>query len=131
MDTKNIKTAFTGHSKVELKGLGNTPRTAVSSFNCFAVVKSNTYLRRFRLIMRDGRIVSVPYAHLPIIEYVHDQGIIISINELDITITGRGLDELENWLSDEKVLWMKESPSGEDTLEGEVFIWSIEIEEKI
>lgn len=50
--------------------------------------------------------------------------------ELLIIITGRDLEPLENALSTEKVKSIKESLSGTDTGEAEVFVGSITVEGK-
>ena len=94
----------------------------------YGVEKGNRFVRRFKLYFRDGRVLSVPYAYLPLIVYDPGRDLDIKTGDLDIKIKGRGLHKLADWLSDEKVLWIRESASGIDDEDTEEFISQIDIE---
>lgn len=90
--------------------------------------QGNGFVRRLKLFLRGGSIFSIPYAHLPVIIYDPDRDLKIRTREVEVTITGRGLDKLHHWLNEETVLWIKESASGADTEEMDVFVSGISIE---
>ena len=94
----------------------------------FGIQRGNKYVRRFKIYFRDGRVVSMPYAHLPLFLYDPAGTLSIQSSEFMIVVKGRGLGKLTDWFSQEMVLWLKESPSGTDNGEAEVFIREIEFE---
>lgn len=126
----NLKSKFKGRSTKKSEqsgswlGVGGTEKQN----DFFSIERSNRYVRRFRLFFRDGKIISIPYAYLPIIIFDPDRSLLIKTSELEITIKGRALKILADHLSEEKVLWIKESSSGVDNQDSEVFISGIEIE---
>lgn len=77
-------------------------------------------------MFKDGRVISLPYAHLPVFNYAPDGTLSIQTSEMTIVINGRALNRLADYFSEEKVLWVKESPSGIDDEEIEIFIKTIE-----
>ena len=85
-------------------------------------------MRRFTLLFRDGERLSVPYAFLPVIRLDQNGQVHITSGDMLIRIKGRGLIELEQWLSAEKVIWIKESESEQDDEQQDVFVLSIETE---
>lgn len=85
-------------------------------------------MRRFKLYFRDGQVISIPYAYLPIVIYEPDRFLNIKTSDLDIRIKGRGLNVLADFLNEEKVQWMKESPSSIDDENEAVFIQSIAVD---
>ncbi len=85
-------------------------------------------MRRFKLRFRDGQTITVPYAFLPVIRLDQNGQIHITSGDMLIRIMGRVLNELEEWLSAEKVIWIKESESGSDENQEGIFISSIETE---
>lgn len=113
---KNIKKTFTNRTS-NFSGAGRINHDT----DYFGVEQGKTILRRFKLLLRTGKQVSIPYAFLPIIILEHEGLIHIKTNDLHITIEGRGLKALEEHLSQEKVRWIKESVSGLDQEEA-VFI---------
>ena len=113
-------------------GSGNWPasqktRTISSAF--YAVEQGSRYVRRFKVYLRDGTVMSIPYATLPLMTYDPAGMITIKASELTIIIHGRGLGKLTDWFSEEKILWIKESPSGIDPEREEVFLSKIEVQE--
>lgn len=96
----------------------------------FAVERGTRHVSRFKMYLKDGRIFSVPYAFLPLIDFIPDEALTLKTSELDIVITGRSLEILCDQFNEEKVLWIKESPSGTDTEDDPVFIASIKVLEK-
>ncbi len=119
---KNIKMKFTNRTS-NFSGAGQVNHDT----DYFGVEQGKINLRRFKLLLRTGKQVSIPYAFLPIIILEHEGLIHIKTNDLNITIEGRGLKALEEHLSQEKVRWIKESISGNDQNEA-VFIKHILID---
>lgn len=120
-------------SHTEGEGLSKTfpkAKAAREPEQYFAVSGDDIPLKRFKLILRSGASFSVPYALLPIIILTSQKDLLIKSYGLRIHITGRNLEALEEELTDESVLWIKESLSGKDTGEAYVFISSIAIEGK-
>lgn len=126
-----VKTTFSGHSNFNpakhkpYQG-GTTP-----SFKLVGLGLPDEFIKRFKVMFKDGRSMSVSYALLPVIIYHPDLGIEIRTSEFTIRISGRGLLQLEEYLSAEQVSWIKESPSGADTQEEGIFILSITVRGEI
>lgn len=95
---------------------------------CLGIERGNRFVRRFKLLFKDGGTISVPYAFLPVIIHEPGKGLRIRTGEVEITIKGRGLNVLADHLNEEKVLWIKESGSGTDTGGEEVFVSDIDVE---
>lgn len=91
------------------------------------MVGTTVPLSRFRLLIRDGRVYSVPYALLPLVILEPERALLIRSSDLEITIQGRNLGKLEEALSTERVSWIKESPSGLDDGQHELFVSHIQI----
>ena len=95
----------------------------------FEAFEPNAHANSLKLIKRDGRIVFMPYSQQPIIIYDPSSGISIKSISLHITITGRGLTPLAEWLSAMRVKWIKECATGIDDQKEELFVMDIEYEE--
>lgn len=93
----------------------------------FGIEEGNRYLKRFKLLLRSGVVHSIPYSLLPIISLTVNADLIIATNTLEITIKGRNLRILEEALSEEQVVWIKESETEFDDEETEVFVSEISI----
>lgn len=72
--------------------------------------------------------MSIPYAHLPLFVYEPKGVLFIQTNEISITIKGRALVKLLDWFNEERIIWIKQSPSGVDTEEEDIFIESMVIQ---
>nr|WKN34374.1 hypothetical protein K4G66_18520 [Tunicatimonas sp. TK19036] len=96
----------------------------------YAVAIQNMVLKRFKLILRSGESYSLPYSLLPIYIFTDRGDLLIKSYGILITIQGRNLKPIEEALSNETLLWVKESPSGQDSGDGFVFIADIHIEGK-
>lgn len=72
-------------------------------------------------------MISVPYAYLPIIKLSSNQELTICTHDLSIVIKGRNLNKIEEWLNEEKVLWVRESNTDVDSEDTDVFVSSIQI----
>lgn len=95
----------------------------------YGVERGNRFVRRFKLIMRTGQMVSVPYALLPIVILEADKSLRIKAHDLEITVKGRNLQKVEEWLNEEKILWLREAGTDfDDKEEYDVFIQSIGVE---
>ena len=123
-ENKNLKSNFISRTNIRPEGV---PKAANSEkqYSYFGVERNNKMVRRFKLIFRSGKQLSIPYAYLPVIVLEHDGLVCIKTSDLSISIKGRGLKALEEYLSKEVVRWIKESVSNRDTRETEDFISEI------
>jgi hypothetical protein len=128
-DTKNghnLKNNFSHQSENGNSGTNWTRnKTPNVTHHYFGVERDGRILRRFRLFFRDGKVISIPYAYLPLIVYEPDHAIYIKTGELEIVIKGRALNLLAEELNMERIQWIKESESGTDDFEAPVFVESI------
>ncbi|MCB0518509.1 MAG: hypothetical protein H6577_10025 [Lewinellaceae bacterium] len=127
---EKLQTSFRNQSwtKPERHIQLNKPDPSGQKTECFGLERGNRFVRRFKLFFRDGRVISIPYAYLPVVIYDPDRDLKIKTADLEITVKGRGLDKLADHLNEEKVLWIKESASSVDTEDGEVFVFGITVE---
>lgn len=127
---ENLKSSFGNQSWTKTNQQGNwkSAKAPEQPAECFGIERGNRFVRRFKLFFRDGGIISIPYAHLPVIIFNPDKNLKIKTSDIQITVKGRGLDKLSDWLNEEKVLWIKESPSNIDTEDSEVFVSDIQVD---
>ena len=85
--------------------------------------------RYFDLILKSGREYSIPYALLPVYVLTGESTIFITAYNYRITIQGRNLKRIRNFLKKETLKYLRESPSGKDSGEGDLFISKITVEE--
>jgi|GEM_PF-4298597 len=124
---KELKTNFVGRSTFKGEG-ANSVGSSEASSKYFGVERNNKVLKRFKLLLRSGQQVSIPYAFIPIIILDEKGHIKIKTNEWTVIIAGRGLKSLEEHLSNDQVRWIKESASGIDGNEDRSFVSSISID---
>jgi len=74
-------------------------------------------VKRFKLVLKNGRCISIPYSSLPIIDYNPQGKIVISGHNYIISITGRNLINLFSWLTDECLISLTASRTGIDVME--------------
>lgn len=95
----------------------------------FGIETGKRLVRRFRLFFRDGGIMSVPYALLPLIILEPNKSLKIKAQGIEVVVKGRNLGRVEEWMNEEKLLWLKEANTTMDDNEKyEVFIASISVE---
>ena len=132
-DQKKLRGIFPTDSKVFNKSADKLDSPAVFSTQgqFYAVASEDEIIKKFQLILRSGKKYRVPYALLPIAE-ISDCSDEISMiaYQLLITIKGRNLEPVEEYLADETLIWVKESPSRKDDGQSAVFISNITIEGK-
>lgn len=93
----------------------------------YAAEPRHEYIASLKIIRRDGHILYLPYSHQPIIEYIPDEGIYIKTMQQEVRITGRGLAGLADWLGAQRVTWIKQSSTGIDDENKDMFVEDIEI----
>ena len=94
----------------------------------YAVNTKNETDRQFDVILRSGEEYSFHYSRLlPFYRLTGNSNISIFTYGINISISGRNLRPLRDALKKEKVIWIKESSSGTDSGEAEVFISKIQI----
>ena len=102
--------------------------TSSDDVSCFKLAGERDIVRRVQFQFATGRIVSLPYAFLPVVDYEPDEDLKLLTSGVIVTLTGRGLNILARHFNDERVLWIGESGSGLDDESQSVFISSITIE---
>lgn len=129
----NLKSTFRSRQAEAINTSGNWKNagTGEKTYKYFGYEKGHNHARRFKLMFRDGRSTSISYSTLPIINYDPSGILTVKTGSLEIRITGRSLDKIEEYLSAEKVTWIKESYSNTDDETAEVFISEIRIDENL
>jgi len=95
----------------------------------FGIETGNRLVRRFRLYLKNGQSFSVPYALLPILILAPDKSLKVKAQGIEVLVKGRNLHRVEEWMNEEKLLWLKEANTTMDDNEKyEVFIASISVE---
>ena len=100
------------------------------NYQAYAVAQKGV-IKRFHIYLRSGERYSIPYSLLPIFILISNQELIIKAHELSITITGKGLDQIEDALSTETLLYIKQNPTDKDDGTASVFIQDIQCEGEI
>ena len=92
----------------------------------YAVIEGQKIIKRFKIALRSGTYYAIPYASLPIM--IFDSGkLILKTYGMHIELTGRGTPIIEHHISEERLLFVKESQSGVDVDNEDVFIKSIKV----
>ena len=91
----------------------------------YAIAAEHEVIKRFKLKLRNGNIYSVPYSLLPVIILINGSELVIKTYGVHITIKGRNLDALEEYLSAENLQFVRENPSRKDDGKEDVFISDI------
>lgn len=77
--------------------------------------------------LKTGRQVSIPYASLPVIDYLPEGILKILSPGVDIVIKGRNLNLIAQALINDQVIWIKESLTGIDDQMEDLFVAEIRI----
>lgn len=107
-----------------------SPQSLPSPMQYYAIGADDEIIKRFKLQLRSGETFSIPYSLLPIYILTEGRELAIIAYELVIIITGRNLDPIEEYLSKETLLWIKESPSQKDDGQSPIYISDIAIKGK-
>ncbi|MFM9949442.1 MAG: hypothetical protein ACKV1O_16010 [Saprospiraceae bacterium] len=76
--------------------------------SCVGLAGSGRNAHKLKLIFKNGNRHSFPYAYMSEVEFDVEGKLTILTSDREITIEGRGLDVLEEWLFENKVVWIKE-----------------------
>lgn len=93
--------------------------------------RDNRLSPKLCMILRTGRTVYLPYSHQPVIDFTPERDLRLVTPQARITITGRGLRALLDYLFEDKLRWIKEAECRMDDGTETVFISSITVEGKI
>ena len=86
-------------------------------------------VKRFKLNLKTGRSISIPYSSLPILDLIPTGELKITGHNYSVHVKGRNLVKLYNWLSDECLVSLSESKTGMDSEKDEdLFVKSIQIQ---
>ena len=128
-----MKETFNQRSKVlggeNIHGNWSPSKPVEKTYAGFGVFRGKDTAGRLNLYLKNGAKYSFSYALLPVISFMPPRRLVIKFTGYDVTIEGRGLQILDDYLSQENVNWIKEDPSGFDDPKEEVFIQSINVTE--
>lgn len=79
----------------------------------------------FELRTKDGKRTAYSYSYMTEANYEPEKGITINVSDVVITITGRNLGEIFNYLVSNRLTYIQEDYSGIDDGESQLFIESI------
>lgn len=96
----------------------------------YAICADDEVLKRFKIVKRCGKIWSVPYSLLPVLILLEGKELVIKTYGVHVVIEGRNLAVIEEYLSNEMLLWVKESASGKDDGKSNVFVSDIQVRGK-
>ncbi|WP_075342490.1 hypothetical protein [Tenacibaculum agarivorans] len=99
----------------------------LKSDETYAVASDQSIIRRFRVVLKNGDYYSIPYAFIPAVIYSGGQ-LYIRSQGLLISISGKGLSIIEQYLNTENLLYIKESTTGININNDDVFISNITVE---
>ncbi|MEM6395911.1 MAG: hypothetical protein AAF741_06155 [Bacteroidota bacterium] len=125
-------------SDFHFPGIDKQSKSKVASLNkddaliqrCYALVPKDETSPKLSLIFRNGNRCTIPYAY--IIRSVYDVKGMLSLftTDIEIQITGRGLDKIDNWLAVNQLKWIKQHVVAIDPQTDKVFITNIEIKDR-
>ena len=133
MDGTNLKEDFQSQTSAQRKinstySAKSQPKTGKKYF---ATQPGREIVKRFKLRLRTGRSYSIPYALLPIIELDSNKLLRILSHDLNVTLQGRNLGLVEKHLAEERIIWIRESHSGTDDGESDVFVSQINVSSEL
>jgi len=106
------------------------PKDASFSSKFCGLANKDEILKRFKVILNNGQLFSISYSTLPTFILIDNTRLYIQAYELQISIEGRGLSNLEHYLTLEQVRWMSESRSTIDDPKNELHIRKIKLSGK-
>ena len=106
----------------------NNPATDYTdSSSCVGIEESGRIAYKLKLIFKNGNRHFFPYAYISEVAFDIEGRLTILTSEREIVIEGRGLDNLEEWIFESRVKWVKEDNRSFDPHEEGVFISSIQV----
>ncbi len=103
------------------------PPANMQHFSCVGIAESGRSDYKLKLIFRNGNRRSFPYAYISEVAFDVEGRFTILTSEREIIIEGRGLDNLEEWIFESRVKWLKEDNRSFDPHEEGVFVGRIEV----
>lgn len=109
----------------------NNP-TSVNSdpLPCVGFESAGRNAHKLKLIFKNGDRRFFPYAYISEVAFDAEGKVTILTSEREIIIEGRGLDNLEEWLFESKVRWVKEDNRSFDPFEENIFVAKIEVKDR-
>lgn len=92
--------------------------------------QADTRAVMFEIRTKEGNRKAFPYSYLTEIDYIPETGIIIYVAEVNISIIGRNLGDVYNYLFSNRLTYIQEDFSGMDNEDSTLFIESISIKRK-
>ncbi len=97
---------------------------------CVGIEEAGRRAHKLKLIFKNGNRHSFPYAYMSEVIFDVEGKITILTSEREIIIEGRGLDNLEEWIFESRVKWVKEDNRSFDPHEEGIFINTIEVKDR-
>ena len=96
-------------------------------FSCIGIAESGRIAYKLKLIFRNGNRVFFPYAYISEVAFDVEGRLTLLTSEREIIIEGRGLDNLEEWIFESRLKWVKEDNRSFDPHEEGIFVRRIEV----
>ncbi len=128
-DALNEKWGIHSSDSTEDKPKQAANQNAAPKSEFFGVDLNSHFVPSIKFQKRDGKLLFLPYSSQPIIEFNPDTGILVRSFQKIISIKGRGLVKLAEWLGSQKVVWVAESTTGTDDESEDIFISAISVED--
>ncbi len=104
--------------------------SGVRSFSCVGIAESGRIAYKLKLIFKNGNRHFFPYAYMSEVAFDIEGRLTILTSEREIVIEGRGLDNLEEWIFESRVTWVKEDNRSFDPHEEGMFVRRIEVRDR-
>jgi len=98
--------------------------------SCVGFEESGRIAYKLKFILKNGNRHFFPYAYISEVAFDIEGRLTILTSEREIIIEGRGLDNLEEWVFESRVKWVKEDNRSFDPHEEGIFISGIEVKTK-
>ena len=109
----------------------NNPSLNINNVpSCIGIAESGRIAYKLKLIFKNGNRCFFPYAYISEVAFDVEGRLTILTSEREIIIEGRGLDNLEEWLFESRVKWVKEDNRSIDPHVEGIFVKKIEIEDR-
>lgn len=97
---------------------------------CYALVPKGEMALKLSVIFRNGSRCTIPYAYLIRTTYDVKGELSLFTSDQEITISGRGLDKIDDWLAVNQLQWVKQHVVNIDPQSDNVFIANIKVKDR-
>jgi hypothetical protein len=127
-DGQQLRGIFPKESRDDKNSSKNNPASSLDGAGqYYALGTKDEPIKRFELIQNASRY-SLSYSLLPVSILENSSTLYLRAYELMVTIMGRNLDPIHEHFCNERILWVKASPSGKDDGTASTFVSEIRVE---